>query len=57
MNLFNISGHSELEQIERTSDITLEKKHKGGFGGHLVETRLDDLIAYWKELGINVTVK
>jgi hypothetical protein len=31
-------------------------KYEGGYGGHLVNTWLNDLIDYWRSLGIQVTV-
>ncbi|HEV8286375.1 MAG TPA: DUF6443 domain-containing protein [Chitinophagaceae bacterium] len=56
ITVLNIAGRSELDQIKGTSDITIRKHHTGGRGGHSVDTWLDDLIKYWRDLGITVTV-
>ncbi|MBS1759020.1 MAG: hypothetical protein JST23_02765 [Bacteroidetes bacterium] len=54
LNWFN--GGSKLEQIDGTSDYTERSHHTGGMGGHMVDTWLNDLIVYWRNLGIKVTV-
>jgi hypothetical protein len=51
-----LNGGSKLEQIEGTSDYTVRDHHTGGMGGHMVGTWLNDLIDYWRSLGIKVTV-
>jgi len=51
------NGGSKLEQIEGTSDYTERSHHTGGMGGHMVDTWLNDLIDYWRSLGIKVTVQ
>jgi len=52
-----LNGGSKLEQIDGTSDYTERNHHTGGMGGHMVGTWLNDMIDYWRNLGITVTVR
>jgi len=49
-------GNSEYAPIHGTEWGMERESHKGGFGGHLVGTWLNDLITYWRGLGITVNV-
>src|SRR5690606_31890013 len=51
-----LNGKSSLGRIDGTSEYLRRSKYKGGLGGHYIETWLNDLIKYWKDQGINVTV-
>jgi RHS repeat-associated protein len=50
-----VNGESSLKKIYGVSETIVRDQHKGGMGGHMVGTWLNDLIAYWKSLGITVT--
>jgi hypothetical protein len=49
-------GGSKYEKIDGADWGLQRENYDGGFGGHLVETWLNDLVKYWQSLGIKVTV-
>ncbi|MBI3138420.1 MAG: hypothetical protein HYZ15_07535 [Sphingobacteriales bacterium] len=49
-------GNSKYEKIKGTEWGMERESHSGGYHGHLVDTWLNDLIAYWRRLGITVNV-
>jgi RHS repeat-associated protein len=49
-------GGSKYEKIPGTEWGMERESHDGGRGGHSVDTWLNDLIDYWRGLGIPVTV-
>ncbi len=49
-------GNSKYEKIDGADWGMQRERHEGGYSGHLVDTWLNDLINYWKNLGISVNV-
>lgn len=49
-------GNSKFEKIPGTEWGVEREDFNGGYHGHMVNTWLNDLIEYWKNLGIKVTV-
>jgi RHS repeat-associated protein len=50
-------GKSKYDKIDGTTWGVEREYYRGGFGGHMVDTWLDDLIKYWRDLGIQVNVR
>ncbi|WP_245869869.1 hypothetical protein [Pedobacter ginsengisoli] len=48
--------NSQNEQMEGVEQARTRGQYKGGYGGHAVDTWLNDLINYWRSSGIKVTV-
>ncbi len=49
-------GNSKYEKMDGAEWGVEREKYDGGMGGHYVDTWLNDLITYWKGLGIKVNV-
>lgn len=49
-------GNSKYEKIKGTEWGKERESYHGGYDGHLINTWLNDLIDYWRGLGIPVTV-
>jgi len=52
-HLFGKSKHAKISGTEWGME---RESYDGGMGGHYIETWLNDLVDYWRGLGISVTV-
>lgn len=48
--------NSQYQQIEGVEQGKTREQYNGGYGGHAVNTWLNDLAEYWRSLGIKVNV-
>jgi hypothetical protein len=51
-----LNGGADLEQIKGTSEYHVRDNFDGGMGGHMVNIWLNNLIDYWRGLGIKVNI-